>query len=403
MEKIAIINSGFDYGSTGSLSKQLYEFGKSKGYDMYAFYGRGKKYTDCNIIKIDSELETYIHKGLTLLTGLQGYYSNNATTKLLKVLEKKKIRHIIFLNLHGYYINEKRLFDYCRKNKVKIVYIMPDEFAGLGKCCYCENCVKFKDKCGQCPQVHEYPKSLIFDKSRKILQDKILEYKGQNIVFAGPKANLNHLKGAKALQDKRIEALDWGIDLDTYHYFINKDLYEKYNIPVHKILILTVAKFSMKRKGVKEYFFGAAKKLEKTNYHFINIGYDGNIPEEQMPKNMTVIPYVNDQNELAEIYSMSDLYILASTSDTQPMSALIAFGCETPVACFYASGLKYISNGDTDIVKYTDEISVDGLAKVIQNVNKKDLKTRMKCREYAQTRYSKEIFNHNVFQWLFGQ
>lgn len=203
-KKIAIINSVFDYGSTGLLARQLYEYGNNNGFDTYAFYGRGKKYSDTKIIKIDTNIEFLAHKGLTLLTGMQGSFSNIATSKLLSYFERIDIHYAIFLNLHGYYLNEKRLFEYCRKHDIKIAYIMPDEYAGLGKCVYCGDCKKFQSLCDKCPQIHLYPQSLLFDSSKKIFINKMEEYKGQNITFAAPRSNIAHLEGSKLLEQQKI-------------------------------------------------------------------------------------------------------------------------------------------------------------------------------------------------------
>ncbi|MBR7084591.1 MAG: hypothetical protein IKI37_05395, partial [Oscillospiraceae bacterium] len=282
-ERIAILNSVYEFGSTGSLAKQLFEYGCANGYEPYVFYGRGQRNSDEHIVKIDSDLEFYIHKAFTLLTGLQGYFSNIATGKLLRELKRLEIRKVIFLNLHGYYLNEKRLFKFCRDHKISIVYIMPDEYAGLGKCAYCNECTMFKNECGMCPQVKEYPKSLFFDQSRRIFRMKKKAYEKQDMVLVGPRANIQHLNGSSLLKKIKMLELDWGIDLDMYRFRENVELYDKYKIPEGKILVLTVAKYSMKRKGVADYFFGAARKLENSNIHFINVGYDGDLTEQDMP------------------------------------------------------------------------------------------------------------------------
>ena len=68
---IAIINCDFDDASAGALARQLYKYGKKQKHNMYVYYGRGKRVTKKNIKRIDSAMEVLVHKGLTLLTGLQ--------------------------------------------------------------------------------------------------------------------------------------------------------------------------------------------------------------------------------------------------------------------------------------------------------------------------------------------
>lgn len=403
MSSIAIINSVLDYGSTGQLARELYKAGNSLGYDMYMFYGRGKRQSDKHIIKIDFDIEVLFHKLLSLLTGYQGYFSRHATSKLIKTLIKKNISKVILLNLHGYYLNENCLFDYLKKNHVFTIYISPDEYPGLGKCCYNLDCNNYKTECKNCPSVKQYPTSLFFDRSNTIFNDKKNNYKDyKELVLVGPLNNINKFKQSALTKNIKMKELSWGIDLGLYNYELDTDICIKYNIPNDKIIILTVAKYSAKRKGVKDYFFEVAKRMVDTNYHFINVGYDGNLTKEEMPSNMTTIGYINDQRELSKIYSLADLYLLPSTSDTMPLSCLIALACGTPICCFYTSGLKFLVPEDSLAIKYIYDINVDAIKSVLLRVNKKDKNTMLECRRVAKDRYSIETFTKKIFD-IFGE
>ena len=145
------------------------------------------------------------------------------------------------------------------------------------------------------------------------------------------------------------------------------------------------------------YFFVSAKRLQNTDYHFINVGFDGNLKPEEIPANMSTISYINDQKELAHIYAMSDLYVLASTSDTMPISCLISFGCETPVCCFYTGGLRYLAPQDNPSIKYCYDISVEALVKIISATRKKDKDVMIACRKLAMDEYSVNAFCKKVY------
>lgn len=399
MKKVAIINSVLDYGSTGSLARSLYEYGKCKGYNAFVFYGRGPKMDNCHLVRIDSKLEVYFHKFMTLLTGYQGSFSNRATSKLLNFLTAEKITKVILLNIHGYYLNEKRLLAYLKNNNIVTAYVTPDEYAGLGKCCYSLECQKYRTECKDCPHIGGYPKSVFFDRANDIFNMKKEAYTGfTTLTILGPESNLAKFREGVLLKGKPLKRLSWGIDLSLYKYEIDESLYEKYRIPKNKILILTVAPYSNVRKGVKEYFFEAAKRLQNTDYHFINIGYDGKLKKEEMPKNMTTIGYLDDQKELAHLYSMADLYVLASTTDTMPVSCLISFGCETPVCCFYTSGLRYLAPRDNPAISYCEDVSLDSIVDVINRTGKKDKIAMASCRKLAKEEYSVDAFCRKVYE-----
>lgn len=403
MDKVAIINSVYEFSSTGALAKHLYVYGKQLGYETFVFYGRGEKVKDNHVIRIDSRSEFILHKILTLLTGYQGFFSNHATSRLLKRLKKENIQKVILLNIHGYYLNEKRLLDYLKYNGVHTAYVTPDEYAGLGKCCYNRGCEKFKTECDICPMVKDYPKSLFFDRAKKIFLRKKDSYTGfDSMTLIGPETNLAKFRESALVKDKPMKRASWGVDLNTYKNELDESLFEKYRIPRDKVIVLTVANYSNPRKGVKEYFFEIAKHLQKSKYHFINVGYDGDLKNEEIPKNMTTIGYMDDQVELSHLYAMSDLYLLASTTDTMPISCLISFACETPVCCFYTSGLKYLADRDNPAIRYCDEVSVDALEKIVRDTDKKDKAVMMACRKLAEDEYSIEAFNRKVYEVFEG-
>ena len=401
MKKVAIINSVYEYGSTGTLAKQLYLYGQQHGYEPFVFYGRGNIVKNNHIIKIDTDIEVYLHKILTLITGFQGAFSNHATYKLIKKLKQENIQKAILLNIHGYYLNEKRLLDYLKENKVQTAYITPDEYAGLGKCCYSKECEKYKTECKNCPLVNDYPRSLFLDRSNAIFKRKLKAYTGFNtMTLLGPEVNLKKFREAALVKDKPMKRISWGVDLNLYKYEIDTSLYDKYKIPRNKILILTVASYMNQRKGVKDYFFELAKRLQNTDYHFVNVGYDGNLNPYDIPHNITTISYVDDQVELSHLYAMSDLYLLASTTDTMPLSCLIAFACETPVCCFYTSGLKYLAARDNPAIHYCDNINVEALEEIVRNIHKKNQQDMLACHALAEKEYSIDAFNRKVYEVL---
>ncbi len=403
MEKVAIINTYYEYGSTGTLTKQLFKYGNANGYEPFVFFGRGAKPENDHIIRIDGRAEIYIHKLLTLLTGYQGYFSNSATQKLIAKLKQQDIKKAILLNLHGYYLNERKLLEYLRDNNIRTAYVTPDEYAGLGRCCFSKGCDRYKTRCGKCPQLNDYPKSPVFDRSQAIFDMKKEAYSGfDTMTLLGPESNLEIFRESVLVKDKSMRRVSWGVDLALYKNETDDTLYDKYNIPRDKVIIITVARYSDPRKLMRENFFDLAKSLENTGYHFINVGYDGNLAPDELPKNITTIGYTDDQRELARLYSLSDLYLVTSTTETMPISALISFACETPVCCFYSSGLKYLADRSSPAIRYVDEISRDALTDAIRKTGKKTTETMKACRALAAGEYSIEAFNKKVYEAIEG-
>ena len=80
------------------------------------------------------------------------------------------------------------------------------------------------------------------------------------------------------------------------------------------------------------------------------------------------------------------------------ISCLISFACETPVCCFYTSGLRYLAERDNPAISYCDDVSVDALEDIVKNTGKKDKEKMLECRKLAEKEYSIEAFNRKVYE-----
>lgn len=77
------------------------------------------------------------------MTGRQGFYSSSSTTKLLRFFSKANIDTIYIVCIHGYYLNEYKLYKYVADNNIALVHIMIDEYAYGGKCAYNNGCNRY--------------------------------------------------------------------------------------------------------------------------------------------------------------------------------------------------------------------------------------------------------------------
>ncbi|MEG1300029.1 MAG: glycosyltransferase [Erysipelotrichaceae bacterium] len=345
-------------------------------------------------MKIDSDAEINFHALMTRITGLQGFFSNSATHKLIKLIQEFNTDVVILLNLHGYYLNEKKLFGFLKQKKIKTLYIMPDEYPYLGKCCYSNDCDKYKSECSNCEYVNDYPKSLFFDQSKKIFKIKEESYLDfHNLTFISPEYNILKAKESTLLKDKNLRKVDWGIDIENT--YVLKDrfaLKKKYGLPLDKKIVLLVGSFLSNRKAINRFYYECVLDEKLNNLFFINIGYDGDLDE--IPKNFLTIGYVENQEKLAEYYNCADVYLLPSASDTMPLSCLISLSCGTPICCFKASGLPYIA--DDICGYYVNSDSMKNFIETLNEIPKKDEEIIKYCRKYAEARYDLNKFNNNI-------
>lgn len=388
--RVLLINTVCKTGSTGKIVFNIHNFILHKGYESIICFGRGTKgHNDLREFKISTNIEIYLHVLFTRLFGFQGNYSYFATKRLFKIIAKYKPDVVHLFNLHGYYINEFKLLKYLKENNIKTIYSMLDEYPYMGKCCYSFDCRKFENVCNNCPEVKSYPKSLFFDQSNRIFNLKKECYNNfNNIIFTGPEWVVKRAKASSLLRNKKFSIIDEFIDTENVFYPRHTtELRKKLNIPEGKKIMLNVARFSDTRKGCIHYL-EIANSLKNENFIFIHVGYDSN-NNNKLPDNFIPISYVANQDELAEYYSLADLFVCTSLADTMPNVCLESLACGTPVCGFDIAGTPYVATSEFGFFSKPNNISE--LVHFIQNVPFKTEKRSEECHLYAKMRYSKDV------------
>ena len=401
MKNVAIINNG-DAGSTGNIAKNLQKSLTAEGYNCIFCYGRGEEGNNNDTYRIDTEFELKCHALLTRITGRQGFYSNRATERLLELFANREIDTIYIVCIHGYYINEKRLYEYIANKHIRLIHIMIDEYAFTGKCAYCNNCKRYLNGCGHCPHKKEYPATQLFDGSSEVFNMKKKAYaKLQNAIFVGPQFVVNQAIQSplfKANKNVQLSVLDEAIDVDIYSPRDTKSLQQQLGIDDGKIIITCVVPYyggKNDRKGGR-FFIELARRFESdSRFAFVHVGYRNNKPEN-LPSNYIPVGFIKDQNLLAEYFSLGDIFVFPSLLDTMPNACLDALACGTPLLCFDISGMPYIANNE--VGSFVEAENVDRLCEIVNKTQPKTQELVCKCREYALSRYDSKKYNEKLIE-----
>ncbi len=390
--KIVIINSSCKTSSTGKIAYGLYRRLAEAGNDCILAYGNNEEYPDePGLIRITNQREIVFHNRISYITGYEGRYSRKATKRLITILEDFRPDIVQLYNLHGFYLNSFELLDYLKKRNIPTVYSMLDEYPYLGSCCYAFTCDRFRMSCRGCrKELSQYPRSLYRRTGKQMNRLKKNIYKGfDKLIFVGPEWVKRRALGSSLLQDKQVEVVDEFIDTDSCFYpRETKELRNKLGISEEQIVILDVAPSHDERKGVK-YFIELAERVTDKKYIFINVGFSGN-NTDGLPDNFIPVSFVSDQNELAEYYSLADLFICTSMADTMPNVCLDSLACGTPVVGFRITGIPYVAG--EPLGRFVEPENVAELVRLVMETGKKDADIVEKAREYALERYSPEVY-----------
>ncbi len=396
MKNIAIFNTCIS-GSTGKIAVGLFSKLKNEGYNPYFYYGREDGKTEVNYNRMGNKLNMYFHAALAKFCGLQGFGSVFPTIRTIKDLKNKEIDTIFIVSPHGYYLNEKRLWKFIIENSIRTIYLMIDEYAFLGSCGYSNGCTNYLTGCYNCPQMKKVPLAqLLNGPSATYNVKKRMYQKCEELIFVGPEYTVLQAKASPLMKKQRCIVLDEAINTDFYTPRNTSRIREKLRIDDKKIIAVCVAPYSYERKGCR-YFVELARRFEDDDHYvFVQVGFNIDAKKVDLPSNYIPIGFLQDQNELAEYYSLGDIFVFPSLLDTMPNACLEALSAGTPLMLFNISGMPYIA--DNSVATFIAPKDVDQMEVELKKVKKKDEKIIATCRNYALKRYDSKKYYSQLMQ-----
>lgn len=382
MKTIVEIN-GTNYSSTGNIALNIAKQARLEGFEVFTSCKLNRRTVTLdypNQIYIGTRLERVISEQLGSLTGYEGSFNIFGTYKFLKQLDQIKPDLVHLHIMHQTYINLSMLFKYLKKHNIPVVYTFHDCWAFTGKCPYFEkvNCYKWKEECGNCPLVKTYPESYFLDKTRYLLKKKKkLIGELNNLTIVTPSKWLKDYVEQSFLKRHKSMVIYNGINLEIFKPW-ESNFKEKYNITDKKV-ILGVGFNWTPRKGLDD-FIELSKRLPD-NYQIVIVGTNDNV-DKKLPKNIISIHRTYDQKELAEIYSVADLFVNPTMEDNFPTVNIESLACGCPVLTYRTGGSP--ESLDATCGSVVEKGNIDSLEKEIIRILENNPYSREDCVKRAQ-------------------
>jgi glycosyltransferase involved in cell wall biosynthesis len=394
MPKLLQISIEVNSGSVGRIAEQIGEVVLETGWESYITYARNNNSSKSEVIKIGNKSDLYWHGIETRILDNHCFSSRQSTKDLIDKIRKIKPDIIHLHHLHGYFINIEVLFNYLRESKIPVVWTFHDCWSFTGHCAYFDfvGCDKWKTECYHCEQKNEYPKSLIFDRSRQNYIDKKRIFNSLNNLTIVPVSNWLAEKVEESFLNKYpCKVIQNGIDLDLFFPKHSKstvnDLYNLNN----RFIILGVASTWEKRKGLEE-FIKVNSYLNHKEFVIVLVGLS-KAQIKNIPSSIVGICRTENVSQLADLYSASDVFINPTFEDTFPTTNLESLACGTPVITYRTGGSVESVNDNTGIV--VDKGDVEGLVNAVYLIKSSGGEFyENNCRKAAETNFNKKIKFH---------
>ena len=347
--KIVQINTSCGRGSTGKICLDISQILSEQSIENYILYSSrsngyelGIKCSDDKYIKLQALKSRVL--------GNYGFNSKKSTRKIIDELEKINPDIVHIHNIHGHDCNLEMLLKYFKKNQIKIIWTFHDCWTFTGYCTYFDmvKCDKWQEECQNCPQKSSF--SWLFDNSKELFNKKKRLFEGLDLTIVTPSRWLADLVKKSFLKTYPIEVINNGINLDIFKP-TESDFKIKQGF-TNKKIILGVASVWEKRKGL-DVFVELSQRLSD-DYRIVLVGADSS--QGIIPGNITCVKRTQNQQELAQIYSMADIFVNPTREENYPTVNMEALACGTPVLTFRTGGSPEILDETCGAVVECDDI-----------------------------------------------
>lgn len=391
MKAILSINVS-NYGSTGNIMRGISKVAEGNGYTCWQAYAPDKK--NGSQLERDILLESYnarrINEIYSRFTGMRGFQAYFSTKAFLKKIDTIKPDIIHLHNLHNNFIHVGMLFDYIKRNNIRVIWTLHDCWAFTGRCPHFQvvGCDRWKTGCHDCVYPKgEYP-SVHIDKSEILWKKKKAAFTGvENMTIVTPSEWLAGLVKESFLSEYPVKVINNGIDLAVFKP-TDSDFRERYGLCVGVTLILGISFNWEKRKGL-DVFLRLANDLDDS-YRIVLVGTNDDV-DKKLPARIISIHHTADQHELSQIYSAADVMVNPTREDNFPTVNIEALACGTPVITFITGGSAEIIDKYSGVGIRQDDY--EGLIAAIKDVSEKN---KLKSEDCVER--SKCFDRHQKFQ-----
>ncbi len=387
------INVTANWGSHGRIAEDIGKLAMEHGWKSYIAYGRYANKSKSDIYKIGSTIDIYNHVFQTRLFDRHGLASKHATRRLIEYIDSVTPDIIHLHNIHGYYLNYPLLFEYLQKSEIPIVWTLHDCWAFTGHCAYFDyiNCDRWRLYCHHCPALGQYPHSYLFDRSYDNFNDKCKWFTSLKKTTIVPVSNWLATKVRQSfLSCYPIQVIHNGVDTSTFSYQSVKK--EDFGLQ-DKFIVLGVASVWDDRKGLADFL--KLRNVLPAEYVIILIGLT-NKQIKKLPKGILGISRTNSVKELAEYYSLADVYVNLSVEETLGMTTLESQSCGTPVIVYNATACPEAVSQKTGLVVNSHDIK-QLVADIQQITQKENTVFSTYCRNWVEENFN----NRNTYQKYF--
>lgn len=298
-----------------------------------------------------------------------------------------------FHNLHTGYFNYLAIPKLTEHKPA--VFTLHDMWSFTGHCAYSYNCDRWKQGCGQCPNLNTYP-TVRRDNTHWEWKLKDWVYSRSNLAVVTLSNWLTKQVQQSMLNRFNIHQIPNGIDTEAYQPIDSEKCRFVLGIPHNKrVLMFGADNVNDSRKG-GDLLVEALTKLPeslKAETVLLTFGYGGGSIANTVGIKTISLGYISSDRLKSVAYSAADLFIFPTRADNLPLVLQESMACGTPMVSFKTGGVPDLVRHNITGYLATPEDSSDFCHGIIQLLEDARLRRKMteNCRAIATEEYSLKL------------
>lgn len=226
-------------------------------------------------------------------------------------------------------------------NYKSTVFVLHDMWALTGHCAYSFNCDRWKNGCGQCPQL-DSPPAVKRDSTRLEWRLKNWVYRRSRMSIISPSSSLAAQARESMLSRFPISHIPHGINTKIYQPLDKITCRADLGIPDDKKVIMFAAvNTKEKRKGGDLLLQALAQLPEriKKDVVILTLGKAGQELADIAQLPAINMGFIESDRQKSTIYSSADIFVTPTRGEAFGLTILESIACGTPVVAFGVGGV----------------------------------------------------------------
>lgn len=311
----------------------------SLGHDVVHLIGRGDPSESAHRRRLLGSFEKPITRSRGAIRKRLGLF-DVVPFELAPLLAEHDVRSYDVVHFHDLSTAISPLTLVALSKLVPVVFTLHDCSGFTGGCIYPMGCERYRDRCGACPQLSEFPLNTASRDFTRLYHGLRRILHRSDVTCVAPSAWMADTAMTSGMLSRRPHVVSNGIDTDLFRPRPRDALRARLDLPLdRRVVLVSAGAIDEERKGGR-YASAALQSIRDLEPFVVVVGQTkGSFVAALGGLETHSTGYLRDAGALASYYNAADVMLFCSLADNQPLTVMESLAVGTPVVGFATGGV----------------------------------------------------------------